>query len=157
MFIVAEWELRIPYLWKTNDGFLSSFLPRGFSFTFVAVIGVMQGTADEGVEEMKRIRAAPETMPGSSFFLALLIQLSSWMLMIAGLLYIVLGAFCLQNVRDQCRLDYQAAVKKFMEDTKAEIEKEKQALQRQHACSCDFGNVDVPSQPGVVASCDFGV
>lgn len=118
MFIVAELELRIPYLWQSNDGFLGSFLPRGFSFTFIAVIGVVQGTADEGIEEMKRIRAAPGSMPGSSFFLALLIQISSWMLMAAGLIYMLLGAFCLQKKRDQCRLEYQAEVKRFMEDTK---------------------------------------
>ena len=100
---------------------LPSFLSRGFAFTFVATVGLVQGSSDQLEEALGRARRhAPGAMPGASFFLAILVQLSSWLLMVAGIIYILLGAFCMKGARDRCREEYRQRVETFLKERREE-------------------------------------
>ena len=144
IFVVAELELRIPIVWKRSDGFLRSFLPRGLSFTFIALVGDAEGMFDEKMEDIKRVRQSPESLPGPGLFLALLVQLSSWMLLVAGIIYILLGVWCCPNMqkkRDECRVKYRAEVNKFLQRMRDEHGAKLQAdddVSRRPSGSCDL-------------------
>lgn len=143
IFIIAELEVRIPVIWKTNDGFLHSFLPRGLSFTFIALVGVFMGIFDERIENYKHLKERPDSLPGPGLFLALLVQLSSIMLMVAGMIYILLGLWCcphMQKKRDECREQYQFEVSRFLRRMKDEkVILQKGEASRRRSASTDFG------------------
>ena len=140
---MAELELRIPVIWKTNDGFLHSFLPRGLSFTFIALVGDFMGIFDEMIEDYKHSKERPDSLPGPGLFLALLVQLSSIMLMVAGMIYILLGLWCcpqMQKKRDECREQYQSEVSRFLRRMKDEnVKSQKGEASRRRSASTDFG------------------
>ena len=161
IFVFAELELRIPIIWKINDGFLRSFLPRGLSFTFIALVGDAEGMFDEKIEDIKRARQSPESLPGPGLFLALLVQLSSWMLLIAGIIYILLGVWCCPNMqkkRDECRVEYRAEVNNFLKRMRDEDGAKQQAddVTRRRSGSCDFGDGAVGATLSRTSSIDFG-
>jgi len=162
IFLIAELELRIPIVWKRNDGFLRSFLPRGLSFTFIAMVGAAEGVFDERIEDYKRSHKSPESLPGPGLFLALLVQLSSWVLMVAGAIYIVLGLWCCPNMqkkRDECRAEYRAEVEVFLKRMREDdAELHQSGTSRLRSGSCDFGFADDASGAALsrTSSCEFG-
>mmetsp|Transcript_18071 Transcript_18071/g.30017 ORF Transcript_18071/g.30017 Transcript_18071/m.30017 type:complete len:297 (-) Transcript_18071:563-1453(-) len=160
IFIIAELELRIPVIWKTNDGFLRSFLPRGLSFTFIALVGEFEGTFDEKIEDYKHSKESPDSLPGPGLFLAILVQVSSWLLMAAGVIYILLGLWCcphMQKKRDECRVEYRSEVSSFLRRMKDKNAKLQQGQgSRRRSGSCDFGDNAVSATLSRTSSCDFG-
>ena len=161
IFVVAELELRIPIIWKRSDGFLRSFLPRGLSFTFIALVGDVEGMFDEKIEDIKRARQSPESLPGPGLFLALLVQLSSWMLLVAGIIYILLGVWCCPNMqrkRDECRVEYRAEVNSFLKRMKDDGDtSHANDAPRRRSGSCDFGDNNAAGATlSRTSSLDFG-
>lgn len=161
IFVAAELELRIPIIWKRSDGFLRSFLPRGLSFTFIALVGDVEGMFDEKIEDIKRVHQSPESLPGPGLFLALLVQLSSWMLLVAGIMYTLLGVWCCPNMqkkRDECRVEYRAEVDNFLRQMRNKDDATLQAsdASRRRSGSCDFGDGAVGATLSRTSSIDFG-
>ena len=49
------------------------------------------------------------------WFNALFVEIPAWIMLGVGLLYIVMGIFCMRPLRDRCREDYAARMELYFE------------------------------------------
>lgn len=101
-------ESRTPFF----NGIIQNWVLRGFLYSFIGLIGMEQDLAIR-VEE---ISAGSASVLGPDFltlFAMLFINITAWTMISVGILYIVLGMFCLQGLYERIEKDYREKVSEW--------------------------------------------
>jgi hypothetical protein len=111
VFIVVETGLPVPFV--KDSTLLQSYFSRGFIYSFLGLICV---------EEAYSERVKDIVSHGKDEFhvgwAAIFMQISSWFMLGLGIVYMLLGLFCLQSLRDRMHKKEQEDWKEYREDLK---------------------------------------
>lgn len=110
-FALVELDLPIPFL-RTSE-LLQTFISRGFIYSFLGLICV-----EEAYSERVRDIVSHGKDEFHVGWLAIFMQISSWVMLGVGALYMLLGVFCLRGLRDRLHRKEQDDWKKYRENLK---------------------------------------
>jgi hypothetical protein len=108
---VVEWDVNIPFI--RNAIFLQTYVSRGFLYSFLGLT-CLEEAYSERVNDM--LAHANEKFHVAWF--ALFLQVSAWSLCVLGVLYFVMGVFCLKRLRDKYVKDDRTKWKEYREALK---------------------------------------
>ena len=83
---------------------LGNWMLRGFLYTFLGIVAKEQHTA---------MLKNHTLVTASSVWAFLFVEVSSWCIVAIGLLYFLLGLFCLKRFRDRFRGQYQVRMRGY--------------------------------------------
>lgn len=112
MFIIVETDLPVPLI--RSSPLLQTYTSRGFIYSFLGLICVEESYS----ERVKDILAHGK----DSFHVgwaAIFMQISSWVMLSIGVIYMMLGVCCLKRLRDRLKQQEIDAWKKYREETRA--------------------------------------
>lgn len=92
LFVLIEWDIPI----VRNANFLQNYLSRGFLYSFIA-----SSCLEEAFSELVKDMAAHSREQFHIAWFSLFMQVSSWMMLCLGAVYMLLGLCCLKGVRDK--------------------------------------------------------
>lgn len=106
-------ELEVPISFIKNASLLQSYVPRGFLYSFVGLIGMEESYA-VFVQGLKAEHGrSPEYDEVHISWETLLIKGSSLAMVVLGCAYMILGAFCMQGVRENLRKNHREAMERY--------------------------------------------
>mmetsp|Transcript_42068 Transcript_42068/g.127609 ORF Transcript_42068/g.127609 Transcript_42068/m.127609 type:complete len:292 (-) Transcript_42068:229-1104(-) len=112
IFCIAELEIPFPFIRSSQS--LHDFKSKGFLFTFVAVVSMEQIVASDVGERLDELLAPYGSELGA--VARVFIDVSCWLMLSVGLLYLLLGLLCMKRVRDRCREDYARRMEEYFDD-----------------------------------------
>ena len=120
-------ESRIPLLRRLTFPAHDNWILRGFMYTFIGIIGMEQDVAIK-VEEI----ASGSHLLGpdyGSLLASLSISVTTWIMVGVGVLYMILGMMCLQNLYERMETDYNSKLNEWKnkKSREREFQKEKEA------------------------------
>lgn len=107
IFIAVEFDVPIRFIRKSE--ILQNFIFRGFLYTFVGLIGAEESLAFQFEDALKKDGADEVT----SYWASLFIQISSWVMVGCGTVYLLLGICCMRRIRDRCRDDFKRKMNEY--------------------------------------------
>ncbi|KAL3759969.1 hypothetical protein ACHAWU_000592 [Discostella pseudostelligera] len=127
IFILVEF--RTPLF----NGIVQNWILRGFLYSFIGLIGMEQDLAIR-VEEISA--GSTSSVLGPDFltlFAMLFINITAWTIISVGILYILLGVFCLQGLYERLEKDHREKVSEWKrkKNVEADFRKQKES-QRQY-------------------------
>lgn len=96
LFVLIEWDVPIGFL--RDASFLQTYLSRGFLYSFIG-LSALEEAYSERVADM--IAHSKEQFYISWF--SLFMQVSSWMMLALGIIYMLFGLCCLKALRDKLK------------------------------------------------------
>lgn len=112
IFILTELDAPLNFLRSSKS--LQNWISRGFLYSFVGLIGAEESLA---VRVQDVLQQHPEMGAGAFqlnvSWLAVFIQVSSWVMVGVGGAYFLLGICCMKGVRDRTRRDYQERMNNY--------------------------------------------
>ena len=105
-FILVEFETPLPFLQASL--LLQTYFSRGFLYTFLGLIG-MEEAYSVRVNDMEEHRNEEYHVAWASLFM----QVSSWLVVAVGVVYMMCGICCLKVVRDKLKLAYQEKLERY--------------------------------------------
>ena len=94
LFILVEWDVPFPFL--KNATFLQTYISRGFLYSFIALSSLEEAYS----ERVKDMVAHARDQFHVAWF-SLFMQVSSWMMLSLGVLYMLVGVCCMKQLRDK--------------------------------------------------------
>ena len=102
--------LRLDYVPGETPPFsISNWIPRGVFYIFLALVSFEQSIVVRAMDEEKHA----DTF--SRFFNSFFIFVSAWCMLVVGLLYVILGAFCVQKIMIKVRREERKKWKEYYE------------------------------------------
>jgi len=99
--------------------YIVNWIPRGIFYVFLSTICFEQSIV------VRALDAARNASTSSRFFDGIFIVLSAWFMLVVGVVYILLGLFCIQKVMERVRKDEKEKWKEYYELVqRMELEKE---------------------------------
>jgi hypothetical protein len=95
MFIIVEADLPVP--WIQQSPLLVRFFSRGFVYSFIGLVCVEESYS-ERVRDILHLK--DEFHVG---WAAIFMQISSWLMLAIGCIYMIMGIFCLKGLRDRLK------------------------------------------------------
>ena len=111
LFLLLEWDISIVFL--RNATFLQNYFSRGFLYSFMG-LSCLEEAYSERVKDM--VAHAKEEFHVS--WVSLFMQVSSWMMLGLGILYMIMGLCCLKLLRDKLKLSHQQSWSEYREQMK---------------------------------------
>ena len=96
LFSLVEWDVPVAFL--KNASFLQAYFSRGFLYSFLG-LSCLEEAYSERVKDM--VVHSKEQFHVS--WISLFMQISSWMMLALGILYMLLGMCCLKLLRDKLK------------------------------------------------------
>jgi len=107
VFLLTELE------WVKSQ-FLQNWISRGFLYSFLGVVEIEQHFAMSLDGTLQKL-AVHSYQHWDVQWTSVFINLSSWWMVGTGCLYFLLGVFCMQRIRNNCRKQYQDQLKHYSE------------------------------------------
>ena len=101
-------EMELPFLSKQGS---NNWIFRSFMYTFLGTI-----TLEERTEMIADGALAKTKVPDQYWdevWASFYIYISSWWMIVNGFVYFLLGLFCMRKVRDNCRKEFKAKMRKY--------------------------------------------
>jgi hypothetical protein len=95
LFVIVEADLPVP--WIQQSPLLERFVSRGFIYSFIGLVCVEESYS-ERVRDI--VRQKDEFRVG---WAPIFMQISSWLMLGMGIVYMVFGVFCLKRFRDRLK------------------------------------------------------
>ncbi|KAG7365228.1 COPI associated protein [Nitzschia inconspicua] len=111
LFMIVEYDLNIPFV--RQSVFLQTYASRGFLYSFLGLT-CLEEAYSERVNDM--LAHSNEKFHVAWF--ALFLQVSAWSLCALGVVYFIMGLFCMKRVRDKLVKDYRERWKEYREALK---------------------------------------
>ena len=96
LFLLVEWDVPVAFL--KDASFLQAYFSRGFLYSFLG-LSCLEEAYSERVKDM--VVHSKEQFHVS--WISLFMQMSSWMMLALGILYMLLGMCCLKLLRDKLK------------------------------------------------------
>lgn len=109
IFIAVEFDIPIRFVRKSE--ILQNFIFRGFLYTFIGLIGAEESLAFQFEDALKKDGMMPDGV--TSYRASLFIQISSWLMVGCGTVYLLMGICCLRRIRDRCRDDFKRKMNEY--------------------------------------------
>lgn len=102
--------LRLDYVPGETPPFsISNWIPRGIFYIFLSLVSFEQAIVVRAMDEEKHA----DTF--SRFFNSFFIFVSAWCMLVVGLLYVILGAFCVQKIMIKVRREERKKWREYYE------------------------------------------
>jgi hypothetical protein len=111
LFIMLEWDFPMSFLKKSR--FLQTYFSRGFLYSFLGLTCFEQAYS-ERVKDM--VAHAKDQFHVA--WISLFMQVSSWMMLVLGVVYMFLGLCCLKKVRDKMKQEHRLSWANYREAMK---------------------------------------
>ena len=125
-FILLMVELEVPYFSSTprtlsdgNDngtpiaeGFMDNWISRGILHSFLGLINQEESLVMTNIQQLNLQKSKTNNLPEAQILLDLFVQITSWMMVISGVLYALMGLFCLRSVKVKCQMKYRDDLQK---------------------------------------------
>lgn len=109
-FMLVEAEIPIPFL--KDSAIFQNWFSRGFLYSFIALIG-MEEAYSSRVEDL--VGHANDKFHVS--WVPLFMQISSWVMFVTGVLYMLMAVLCLRGMKTKLRASYQERLKEYNSTT----------------------------------------
>jgi hypothetical protein len=96
VFVAVETDLPIPFLRDSN--LFQRYLSRGFLYSFLGLI-CLEEAYSERVRDIVKKSSSLDNVGWAAIFM----QLSSWLMLAVGCLYMLMGVCCLKGLRDRLK------------------------------------------------------
>lgn len=116
LFMIVEYDPPIPFIRKA--AFLQAYLSRGFLYSFLGLTCLEEAYSERVVDMLAH--------PLDEFHIAwfsLFLQISAWCLSALGILYAIMGLFCMKRLRDKLYREDRQKWKAYREKQKDYWEK----------------------------------
>ena len=114
VFMAVESDMPIPFLLQSN--LLQRYFSRGFLYSFLCLICVQEAYSERIRDIVHKGQQSNREVGWAAIFM----QLSSWLMLGVGTLYMLMGLCCLKRVRDRMKekeqnewKEYRAAMKEW--------------------------------------------
>ena len=107
-FILVESDIPVPFL--KDSPILNNWISRGFLYSFIGLIGVQEAYS-ERVEEL--VGHANDRFHVA--WVPTFMQISSWIMVATGYIYMLMGLCCLKGLRDRLRENFRLRLKDYNE------------------------------------------
>lgn len=110
-FILFLVEVEFPYISASNSLFVDNWASRGILHSFLGLVN-QEESLILSAQEQKKSSLFDGDDTEIEFILQLFVQITSYMMVISGVLYFLMGIFCLKGVKDKCQTHYKNLVEK---------------------------------------------
>lgn len=119
-------EFSVPFPFIRESKILQSYFSRGFIYSFIGLIGMEESYA----VTVKALTVDPGAVAHQYDALhiswaPLFILASSWLMVVSGVIYMLLGICCMKRLRDKLRKTYEKKMKRYNERKKENHKKKK--------------------------------
>lgn len=111
VFVAVETDLPIPFLRDSN--LFQRYLSRGFLYSFLGLI-CLEEAYSERVRDIVKKSSSLDNVGWAAIFM----QLSSWLMLAVGCLYMLMGVCCLKGLRDRLKEREQREWREYREALK---------------------------------------
>jgi hypothetical protein len=98
LFVLVEWDVPIAFL-KASQ-FLQTYMSRGFLYSFIGLTCMQEAYSERITDMVTHSQTQADQMFHVSW-ISLFMQVSSWMMVGLGVVYMILGICCLQRIRNK--------------------------------------------------------
>lgn len=104
-------ELEFPFF-SGSSGFMENWLSRGILHSFLGLVNQEESAVIYNKQESYILSHEANGLSELSALLDLFLQVTSWMMVVSGILYTLMGALCLKKVKDSCVSKYKEELDK---------------------------------------------
>jgi len=106
VFILVELQVPLPFL-QNNTAF-QEYISRGFLYSFVGLVGMEQAYSAR-IEDVVKHASTKLHIGWTPLFM----QISSWTMVVVGYIYVVMGVFCMKQLRNNLQENYQQRMDEY--------------------------------------------
>lgn len=104
-------ELELPIVFFRQSSVLQHFVTRGLLYSFVGLAAHIEADSVQIREIIRHKNSSSE--PIYVPWMALLMMMTALPLIVFGILYVLLGVFCMQSVRDRLKQEHEERLKVY--------------------------------------------
>jgi hypothetical protein len=112
VFVAVETDLPVPFLRDSN--LFQRYFSRGFLYSFLGLICLEEAYSERVRDIVRKNQSAVDSVGWAPIFM----QLSSWLMLAVGCVYMLMGLCCLKRLRDRLKEKEQQEWKEYREAIK---------------------------------------
>lgn len=106
VFLLVEWDVKLPFVQSSN--LLQKWFSRGFIYSFVGLTG-MEMSYSLRIEDL--VSHSSEKFRIS--WMPLFMEISSWLMIVTGCVYMIMGICFLKGLRKKLIDEYQSRMQEY--------------------------------------------